>query len=106
MNFMTRSMKRRFLIIVSIVVALFVSFGFGTTVNAKQVSNQVSGQDSVQVSKQAPKQETKTETVYVTSSGKKYHKSTCRYVKDKSATSYSIDEAKKKGYTACSVCYK
>lgn len=105
MNFMTRSMKRRFLIIVSIMVA-FVSFGFGTTVNAKQVSNPVSEQDSVQVSKQAPKQETKTETVYVTSSGKKYHKSTCRYVKDKSATLYSIDEAKKKGYTACSVCFK
>lgn len=99
-------MKKRFLIIISILVMLLVSFGFGSTANANQVSNQVSEQDSVQVSKQAPKQETKTETVYVTSSGKKYHKSTCRYVKDKSTTSYSIDEAKKKGYTACSVCYK
>lgn len=97
-------MKRRLLIIISILVVLFISFGLGSTANANQVPNQISDKDSVQVSKQVSKQETKAETVYVTSSGKKYHKSSCRYVKGKSATSYSIDEAKKKGYTACSVC--
>lgn len=43
------------------------------------------------------------ETVYVAKTGKKYHKSTCRYV-SKSKTAMTKSEAKKKGYTACSIC--
>lgn len=43
------------------------------------------------------------ETVYVTKTGNKYHRSTCRYVK-KSKIAMTKSEAQKKGYKACSVC--
>lgn len=39
--------------------------------------------------------------VYVTKTGKKYHNKGCRYLKSISA-SYTVEEAKNKGYTACS----
>lgn len=43
------------------------------------------------------------ETVYVTKTGTKYHKSSCRYVA-KSKIAITKTEAQKKGYKACSVC--
>lgn len=42
-------------------------------------------------------------TYYVTSSGKKYHKSTCSYL-SKSRISISLSDAKSKGYSPCSRC--
>jgi micrococcal nuclease len=44
------------------------------------------------------------ETVYVTTSGKKFHKDGCRYLK-KSKKALSIEDAKAR-YTACKVCFK
>ena len=41
--------------------------------------------------------------VYVTNSGKKYHRSTCRYLR-KSKSSIDLSRAKAGGYTACKVC--
>jgi len=41
--------------------------------------------------------------VYITDTGKKYHISTCRYLKD-SRIEIRLSEAKRRGYTACSVC--
>jgi competence protein ComEC len=49
------------------------------------------------------KVETKEETVYVTKTGKKYHRATCRYL-SRSKISTSLKDAKANGYTACSVC--
>ena len=43
------------------------------------------------------------ETVYITASGKKYHNAGCRYLK-KSKIAISLSDAKRQGYTACSVC--
>lgn len=43
------------------------------------------------------------ETVYVTDTGSKYHSAGCRYLK-KSQIPISLSEAKRQGYTACSVC--
>ncbi|WP_200979832.1 hypothetical protein [Echinicola sp. 20G] len=43
------------------------------------------------------------QTVYVTKTGSKYHKSSCKYLKY-SSISLQLTEAKKKDYTACSVC--
>lgn len=43
-------------------------------------------------------------TVYVTEKGDKYHKATCRYVKDKKTTKMTAGEAKKKGLKPCKVC--
>ena len=45
------------------------------------------------------------ETVFVTSAGEKYHRSTCRYVKNKSnVRSMPVSSAISHGYEACSVC--
>ena len=43
------------------------------------------------------------ETVYITERGNKYHSAGCRYLK-KSQIPMSLSEAKRQGYTACSVC--
>lgn len=42
-------------------------------------------------------------TVYVTKTGKKYHRSGCASL-SKSKIKTTKDDAKKKGYTACSKC--
>jgi hypothetical protein len=42
-------------------------------------------------------------TVYVTTKGKKYHISSCRYLR-KSATPLKLRDAVKAGYSPCSVC--
>ncbi|MDX2361850.1 MAG: hypothetical protein QNK23_13660 [Crocinitomicaceae bacterium] len=43
------------------------------------------------------------QTVYVTETGTKFHVSTCQHLK-KSKIAMSTLDAKKRGYTACSVC--
>lgn len=53
----------------------------------------------------AESEESQQETYYVTSSGKKYHKSTCSYL-SKSRISISLSDAKAKGYSPCSRCIK
>lgn len=46
----------------------------------------------------------KTETVYVTRTGKKYHKDGCRYLAS-SKIPMSLKDAQAKGYTPCKVCH-
>lgn len=43
------------------------------------------------------------ETVYITQTGKKYHRAGCRHLQ-KSQIPISLDDAKTKGYTACKSC--
>jgi hypothetical protein len=47
--------------------------------------------------------DTKTETVYVTKTGKRYHRRSCRYLTS-SQRSMSLKDAKAAGYTPCKVC--
>lgn len=42
-------------------------------------------------------------TVYITNTGEKYHRGTCRYLRY-SKYSISKSEAQREGYTACKVC--
>jgi hypothetical protein len=42
-------------------------------------------------------------TVYITRTGEKYHRGSCRYLRQ-SKIPISLTEAKRQGYTACSVC--
>lgn len=42
-------------------------------------------------------------TVYITRTGSKYHKSSCRYL-SRSKIKIDYSKAKKQGYTACKVC--
>jgi hypothetical protein len=44
------------------------------------------------------------QNVYVSAKGKKYHKEGCQYL-DKKPTSMTKEDAEKKGYTPCSVCF-
>ena len=53
----------------------------------------------------APQQQpqTKEQTVYITKTGKKYHRANCRYL-SRSKIPTSLKDAKANGYTPCSVC--
>jgi len=46
--------------------------------------------------------ETKSQTVYITRTGKKYHRDGCRYLH--SRIPISLKEAKARGYEPCKVC--
>jgi competence protein ComEC len=48
-------------------------------------------------------QDPKTLTVYITRTGKKYHRDGCRYL-GASKIPISLKDAKAKGFTACKVC--
>jgi len=43
------------------------------------------------------------QTVYITKTGSKYHKETCRYLSN-SSIAVELLKAEENGYTACSVC--
>ncbi len=53
----------------------------------------------------APQTQTqnKTETVYVTRTGKRYHRDGCQYLRS-SRIPMSLKDAQAKGYTPCKVC--
>lgn len=42
--------------------------------------------------------------VYITNSGEKYHRKSCKYVRNNNAAAISLLQAEKAGYTRCSVC--
>ena len=62
-----------------------------------------SGGSSASVPAAYSSSDDQSETVYVTDTGSKYHSAGCRYLK-KSQSPMSLSEAKRQGYTACSVC--
>ena len=53
---------------------------------------------------EAPANDKQNETVYITRTGKKYHRGGCRYLR-RSKYSISLKDAKAEGYTPCSVCH-
>lgn len=53
---------------------------------------------------QETKQNINSSIVYVTKTGKKYHKAGCSYLKE-SKIEMTLENAKNKGYTACKKCY-
>ena len=52
----------------------------------------------------AAQQDPQTQTVFVTRTGKKYHRDGCRYLAT-SKIPISLKDAKARGYTACKVCH-
>ena len=44
------------------------------------------------------------DTVYITNTGRKYHRSGCRYLRE-SREGISLSKAEARGYTPCKVCY-
>lgn len=67
-------------------------------------SNQENTGSSGSVSKPAPPATDGVEEVYITNTGKKYHRGGCRYLK-KSKIPISLEKAKGQGYGPCSVCH-
>ncbi|MDN5214966.1 hypothetical protein QQ020_22995 [Fulvivirgaceae bacterium BMA12] len=47
--------------------------------------------------------QTEAQTVYITKTGRKYHKETCRYL-NHSKYPLTLSKAKERGYEACKVC--
>ena len=77
--------------LLTLIIVCFVLLGAGSAVAPAQ--------------QPAPQQEpqTKEQTVYITRTGKKYHRATCRYLSH-SKIPTTLKDAKANGYTACSVC--
>lgn len=73
-----------------------VSNGKKITFNSKPSTEKIASQESALSSSQK-------EEVYITSSGKKYHRQGCRYL-SKSSIKKKLAEVKKAGYSACRVC--
>ena len=76
--------------------------------DVKYTSLFVSAQREAQEAKrglwgEAPKPQPEDNIVYITKTGKKYHRAGCRYL-TKSATPINKSEAIASGYTPCSVC--
>lgn len=73
-----------------------------TTANVK--TDEMADVEPQVQSKTATTDNTIAKIVYITENGKKYHKSTCRFVKKESASNISLDKAESEGYTPCKVC--
>lgn len=60
----------------------------------------------IQAQQPAPKasEQKREATVYVTRTGKRYHRDGCRYLSH-SRMPMSLSDAKKSGYTPCQVCH-
>jgi hypothetical protein len=68
--------------------------------------NQLWGEELPAVSPEIKKKQERAPpeiTVYITKTGKKYHRLGCRYLR-KSCIPISLTEAKRRGYTPCKVC--
>ena len=88
--------------VIAIICALVVSVGiyYGLKTNEQPTSDQPSSLQDGGKSNDAPGSQGI--TVYVTRTGKCYHRSTCRYL-SKSKIPMPLAEAKRR-YRACSVC--
>lgn len=71
------------------------------TVDGKKYYSDWSAKKSVKTKAKAKK--SSGGTVYITNTGEKYHRGTCRYLRY-SKYSISKSEAQREGYTACKVC--
>lgn len=72
--------------------------GVGTAASVTRSSNDTKSSNSNTSS------QSQSVTVYITRTGSKYHRSGCQYLST-SKISISLDDAKSRGYTACSRCW-
>lgn len=71
---------------------------------AAQAEAQRKQQEAEAAAAAAQQQQQQAETVYVTRTGKKYHRYGCQYLR-KSCIPISLDDAINQGYTPCSKCF-
>lgn len=72
-------------------------------VDGKKYYSDWSAKKSVKTKAKAKAKKSSSGTVYITNTGEKYHRGTCRYLRY-SKYSISKSEAQREGYTACKVC--
>jgi uncharacterized protein (UPF0333 family) len=98
-------MKTKF-VVIGLIFTLLVSFsfiaGFSSNHEDEKAFTKASSKTAVAAASQDQKKK-KEVYVYITKTGKKYHKETCRYLK-KSKIKITLEEACKRGYTLCKVC--
>ena len=75
-----------------------------STQNSNTTSKQTTSKSTTNKSTSNTNKKTNSATVYVTRTGKKYHKDGCSYLKD-SKIAKQLSEATSQGYTPCSRCY-
>ena|SRR5712692_4685345 len=73
-----------------------------TALRNAQQNNVASTAATSKYSASSTRAATKNVTVYITRTGRKYHKLSCRHLR--SVISISLSDAESRGYTACSVC--
>lgn len=92
-----------FLLLITCITMLGIFIGTVITDHADDTTPQPTVSTSVPTAAPTTVAENQSDIVYVTPSGTKYHRSDCRYVKNKNCTTYTRVEAEQK-YSACSVC--
>ncbi len=98
-------MKTKF-VVIGLIFTLLVSFSIIAGLSSNHEDGKVFAKPSSKtvVSTTSQDQEKKKKVyVYITKTGKKYHKGNCRYLK-KSKIKITLEEACKRGYTPCRVC--
>lgn len=85
----------------SFAVVLLLSALFGAS--GALTSAQAFAHATSQTAAQAPKPAPQSTTVYVTKTGEKYHRGSCRSLR-KSRIETTVAQAKRDGYTACKLC--
>lgn len=62
-------------------------------------------EESIPISEETTEEEIEIIYVYITTkAGEKYHKASCRWIKDKDTQRITLEEATSQGYTACKTC--
>lgn len=90
--------KKMSKIMASLIIIIFLFAGGGCSSNNTPIKSTENPQKTTQTISQNVEQ-----TVYKTNSGKKYHKTGCRYL-SKSSISVTKTDAINEGLTPCSVC--
>jgi hypothetical protein len=87
---------------VAVVIAVLALLGGWPHPVSIQAETSVAGGPAASVAQATPKADPATQTVYVTKTGKKYHRAGCQYLAHSSIAMSLKDAAAR--YTPCSVC--
>lgn len=106
---MRRTKIAMFVVAAALAVSLIGNIYLGASYAAKQFeAGYQAGYEAAQEEAETTKKPSQSGTVqsytyvYVTKSGEKYHRGTCRYAEN--AEAITLSDAIDKGYTPCSVC--
>lgn len=94
--------KTIFLILISFLLSVFIVADFQSDRESKETIISADNPE-YDVSLDQNKQKKKVVTVYITRTGKKYHRGSCRYLK-KSKIKTTLKDACARGFTPCKVC--